>query len=173
MADVDMGKFWDERARENAAFFIDNKLVYNDPDLETFWGGGARDLDDLLNAVGVRVAPDDVVVDIGCGMGRLTRVLAERAAHVYGLDVSAEMLSRAKDHNTELKNVTWLHGDGTTVTGVDEERATACVSQVVFQHIPDPQITLGYIRDRGVCVWAHWGGAPHGANSIPRGAARQ
>ena len=39
-------------------------------------------------AAGVTVRQDDVVLDLGCGAGRLTRALARRAAHVIALDVS-------------------------------------------------------------------------------------
>jgi SAM-dependent methyltransferase len=48
-----------------------------------------------------------------------------------------------------LKNVEWLLGDGTSLGGVDDDSADACLSFVVFQHIPDPEVTLGYIREVG------------------------
>ena len=42
------------------------------------------------------------VLDLACGNGRLTRVLAHGgAAEVLGLDVSAEMLERARERNAE------------------------------------------------------------------------
>lgn len=42
------------------------------------------------------------VLDLACGDGRLTRVLAHGgAAEVLGLDVSAEMLERARERNAE------------------------------------------------------------------------
>lgn len=40
------------------------------------------------------VAPGMDCVDLGCGTGRLTMVLAERGANVVGVDVSAEMIER-------------------------------------------------------------------------------
>jgi SAM-dependent methyltransferase len=147
--DSQMGRYWDARAREDALFFIDNRRAYGDPELESFWENGARDLDRLLGAVGASVAGTDVVLDIGCGIGRLTRVLAGRAAEVYGLDVSAEMIQRAKQLNAHLRNVRWLHGDGLSLAAIGDSAVDACVSHVVFQHIPDPQITLGYVREIG------------------------
>ena len=36
------GEFWDERAREDAFYFVDSRLDYGDPDVERFWAGGAR-----------------------------------------------------------------------------------------------------------------------------------
>jgi SAM-dependent methyltransferase len=122
-----MGAFWDERAREDPYFFVDDREDYRATDLERFWTRGEEDLDRLLGALGLSVQADDVVVDIGCGVGRLTRVLAARAARVLALDVSTEMLARAREHHAGVDNVEWLR----------------------FQHIPDPNLTLGYVREMG------------------------
>jgi SAM-dependent methyltransferase len=145
-----MREFWDERAREDAFYFVDNRIRYKDPAEEArFWEMGRTDLDRLLDAVDVSLGPDDHVVEIGCGVGRLTRVIAERAASVKALDVSSEMLTIAQNENAGLTNVDWIQGDGTSLAGIADGTADAVVSHVVFQHIPDPQITLGYIREVG------------------------
>src|SRR5688500_9600928 len=79
MATRNPRKFWDRRARENALYFVDSRLDYRAPDADAFWSGGARAVDRVLDSVDARIEPSDVVLDIGCGVGRLTRVLAERA----------------------------------------------------------------------------------------------
>jgi SAM-dependent methyltransferase len=145
----EMGAFWDARAREDAFYFVDNTGTYRDADVARFWAAGERDLDAVLAAAGAAVQPDDVVLDIGCGVGRLARVLAGRAAHVHAIDVSAQMLDQAREHNAHLTNVTWHHGDGTTLHPVEDDSIDAVVSHLVFQHIPDPEITLGYVREMG------------------------
>jgi SAM-dependent methyltransferase len=145
-----MQQFWDERAKEDAFYFVDNRIGYRDPEAEQrFWAGGITDLDNLLTATEIVVQPGDRVVEIGCGVGRLTRVLSERAESVKALDVSAEMLEQARAHNGALANVEWIQGDGTTLAGIPDGQADLVVSHVVFQHIPDPQITLGYVREIG------------------------
>lgn len=146
---AEMGQFWDERAAENAFFFVDNRLDYRNPDLEQFWADGERDLRTLLELVGASLQPDDRVIEIGCGVGRLTRGLAREVASVCAVDASDQMLSLAKQHNSQLANVKWLLGDGTSLAGIETASADVCVSHVVFQHIPDPRITLGYIREMG------------------------
>lgn len=145
----DMQRFWDERARENALYFVDNTLDYRSPDAERFWREGERVVETILETLGVRIEPEQEIVEIGCGVGRLTRALAARARRVCALDVSEEMLARAREASPELSNVEWLHGNGTTLTGVPDAAADGCFSHVVFQHIPDPAITLGYIREMG------------------------
>jgi SAM-dependent methyltransferase len=145
----EMARFWDARAREDAFFFVDNEQAYRAADLERFWAEGERQLDHVLGILDAELQPSDTVVDIGCGVGRLTRVLAARAAYVHAIDVSAEMLDRARRLNSHLANVTWHHGDGTSLRPIPDSAAEAVVSHVVFQHIPDPQVTYGYIREMG------------------------
>ncbi len=145
-----MGDFWDERAKEDAFFFVDNRLDYRNPDIARFWAQGEADLRQLLAIAGVAIQPGDAVVDVGCGLGRLTRAATVLGAgSVHAIDISTEMLDRAREYNADLENVTWVQGDGASLTGIPDGVADALVSHVVFQHIPDPQITLAYVRDMG------------------------
>jgi SAM-dependent methyltransferase len=144
-----MGRFWDERAEEDAFYFVDTRMDYRTTDTEAFWAYGVRDLDLLLSALGESIDPGDDVVEIGCGVGRLTRVISARAATVRAIDVSPRMLELAQEHNGSLANVEWLLGDGSSLRGIEPASADVCVSHVVFQHIPDPEITLNYVREMG------------------------
>jgi SAM-dependent methyltransferase len=145
----EMGRFWDERAKEDALFFVDDRLRYGEGDLEKFFAGGEDVLEAFAKELGIAFSPDDRVVEIGCGAGRLTRAMAARTREVVAIDVSAEMLSRARELNDGLENVEWLHGDGTSLGGVADGSADAVFSHVVFQHIPDPAVTLGYVHEMG------------------------
>jgi SAM-dependent methyltransferase len=162
-----MRRFWDARAREDAFHFVDNREPYKDADPARFWREGQRDLDHILDTLEVTVRQDDLVLDIGCGLGRLTRVLAGRAAHVIALDVSPEMLRRAQELNAELNNVTWLLGDGESLAGVEDASVDGAVSHVVFQHIPDAKVTLGYVEELGR-VLKPGGWAAFGVSTDPR-----
>jgi SAM-dependent methyltransferase len=127
----DMRRYWDARAREDAFFFVDSRQPYRSSDPDAFWTG-EETVDYFLGGLGVELASTDTALEIGCGVGRITRVLAARTDRVFALDISEEMLARAREHNPEL--------DGS----VD-----ACVSVVVLQHMPDPSLTLGYVREVG------------------------
>jgi SAM-dependent methyltransferase len=144
-----MERFWDARAREDAYYFVDSRLDYGSPDEQAFWAGGEEALDKLLGILEAEIGPGDVVVDVGCGIGRLTRPLAQRAARVIGLDVSSEMIERARSLNAGFDNVEWVHGDGESLRPVEDASVDAVVSHVVFRHIPDPAITLQYVREMG------------------------
>jgi SAM-dependent methyltransferase len=142
-------RYWDEKARENALFYVDNEIDYSDPDTDAFWRRGDEVVDRMLELGGIELDPGETVLDIGCGVGRLTRALAGRVRHVYGLDVSREMLELARKHNPDLANAEWLHGDGAGLGVVGDASVDGCFSHVVFQHIPDPEITLNYVREMG------------------------
>ena len=132
-------------------------------------------MDAILEMLEVDIDPADRVVEIGCGVGRLTRELAGRAARVDALDVSEQMLASPVSYNPGLANVRRLQGDGGSLGGVDDASATVCFSHVVFQHIPDPAVTLGYVREMGrVLGRRRLGGVSdlQRATGPPRGGAR-
>jgi SAM-dependent methyltransferase len=172
-----MRKFWDERAREDAFHFVDNREPYREADEERFWREGERDLDTLLGSLDLAVRLDDHVLDLGCGIGRLTRVLAARAAHVTAVDVSPRMLERAQELNPRLNNVTWLLGDGETLEGVPDGTVDAVVSHVVLQHIPSAKVQLGYVAEMARVLrpggWAAFGLSTDPRVHEPRPASRR
>jgi len=143
-----MRSFWNARAREDAFYFVDTRQRYRDPDPARFWQAEEL-LDYALEQLRVQLQPGDRVLEIGCGIGRITRVLAARARSVVALDVSDEMLARARELNPALANVQWLLGDGSTLEGIAEGSIDACVSLVALQHVPAPAIALSYVRELG------------------------
>lgn len=147
MGEASMREFWDARASENPFFFVDNEADYRDPDEAAFWAEGPNVVDGIEEILGFHISNDDRIVEIGCGIGRLTRVLAARTAHVVALDVSPQMLARARELNPNLDNVDWTLGDGASLAGIPSESADGCFSFVTFQHIPDPDVTLEYVRE--------------------------
>ena len=65
----------------------------------------------------MRLAPDDNVLDIGCGTGWLARLIAEQLpeGRVVGIDVSDEMIRRARRHNDEVENSMFVLGEAAEV----------------------------------------------------------
>ena len=55
--------------------------------------------------------PDDVVLEIGPGLGVLTRFLATRVAHVHAVELDATLAPRLRD----IPNTTFLWGDAVTL----------------------------------------------------------
>lgn len=144
-----MERYWDRRAQRAAFHYVDSRQARRNPDQPAFWVAGEEAVDNLLGELGLTLTGDEKVVEIGCGIGRLTRALAHRVQSVDAQDISAEMLKRAEQHNPNLGNVRWLHGDGTSLRPLPDATYDACISFVVFQHLPDPELTYGYVREMG------------------------
>ena len=53
------------------------------------------------------------VLDVGCGSGRVSFMLAKEGANVTGVDYSENMLNLAKNYQTKhgISNVKFVHGD--------------------------------------------------------------
>lgn len=64
-----------------------------------------EDTETYLDAIGI--APDDTVLDVCCGPGRISVLAAARAAHVTGIDSAEKMLAAARANASErgLDNV--------------------------------------------------------------------
>lgn len=144
-----MREFWDARAREDVRYFINNTLPYGKSDPEKFWSTGEDDLVAVLKAADIELAADDHVIEIGCGIGRMTRAIRARAGSVTALDVSTEMIDRAREENADRDGIEWMVGDGVSLRPIPDASADAVISHVVFQHMLDPEMTLGYVTEIG------------------------
>jgi len=144
-----MRSFWDRRARENPMWFVHSTLDYAHPDSDEFWRSGEETLDRTLEPFDVQVTGRDRVLDVGCGVGRITRALAQRAESVVGLDVSEEMVSRAATNLAGLDNVEVVLGNGRDLSPIPDASVDVAYSFLVFLHVPDPAVTCNYIAEMG------------------------
>lgn len=90
--------------------------------------------------VALRHLPDRVerVLDLGCGTGMFLEELSNRAEIVIGLDISSEMLKRAK---ARVKNVGLVQADADALPFLDGS-FDAVVSVTLLQNMPDPATTV-------------------------------
>jgi len=144
-----MRRFWSDKARENAMWFVSSELDYSDTNADEFWRSGDDIIDRSLELFGRSFDGSERVLDIGCGIGRLTRALSSRAANVVGVDVSDEMVRQAREALADVGNVEIELGNGHDLGGLADGSFDAVYSFVVFQHIPDPAVTCTYVREIG------------------------
>jgi SAM-dependent methyltransferase len=92
---------------------------------------------------GLGVERSDVVLDLGCGAGQLTRPVAERVATVIGMDPEPDMLAAARRGAAEagVGNAVWVLGADTDVpalAGLLGQRRLAAITIGQALHWMDP-----------------------------------
>jgi ubiquinone/menaquinone biosynthesis C-methylase UbiE len=102
----------------------------------------------MLRICGGSRSPLDLqMLEIGCGVGRMTRALARIFDHVTALDVSDEMLAQEKKNLAGLTNVSLVLGDGISLAPIASESLDFAFSFIVFQHIPSLDAIRCYCRE--------------------------
>lgn len=74
-------------------------------------------------------------LDIGCGTGAFTRLLARRSAHVLGLDLSPEMIEVARSRSAGYSNVTYEVAD-VLAQPLPAARYDCIASIATLHHLP-------------------------------------
>ena len=111
----------------------------------------------------------DRAIDLGCGGGRHSVLLAEHYAHVLAVDIADGMLGIARNaHNRD--NITYQHTDVLAVTPLRNGTFDAVLAVDVLRTVGGPELVLPHIRSlvaaRGVAIlvdmidpggWAHPG----------------
>jgi ubiquinone/menaquinone biosynthesis C-methylase UbiE len=144
-----MRDFWDKKARENAMYYISSYRAYDEQDPAEFWKWGGILAERFLTESGLQFTGEESVLEVGCGIGRMTRSFAGRFRHVTGMDVSEEMIRRARENLGDCPNVRLDVGNGIDLSAYPDASFDFVFSYIVFQHIPDPSVTLNYIREVG------------------------
>lgn len=116
-------------------------------DRDKFWKTGRNEVGLFLDRLKLPDTTSWSMVEIGCGLGRMTHRFAERFGRVCALDVSPEMLDRAKMQWGHLKNVDFVLGHGNDFPGVADQSIDFVFSFIVLQHVPDAQIVRDYLRE--------------------------
>jgi SAM-dependent methyltransferase len=144
-----MRQEWDHRSRKNAYRYIGSVR-----DEEEFFLSGERDVRDLVDPYlsdAQFVPRDKRMLELGCGVGRMTFPLANRFGTVEAIDISGEMIQRAKELQARLgiTNVSFQLGNGKDLRAYPDESMDFAFSFIVFQHIPEISIILNYVREIG------------------------
>ena len=87
----------------------------------------------LLKKVGID--PSDVVLEIGCGIGRVGKCLAPRCRRWIGTDVSPHMLAFAAERLREFANVEFVELSGNDLRPIASNSIDLVYCTVVFMHL--------------------------------------
>jgi cyclopropane fatty-acyl-phospholipid synthase-like methyltransferase len=145
-----MREDWDQRARENARHYVNT--ASKDWTDEDFFASGERTvaeeiLTDMGNICQGKPPGEMRVLEIGCGAGRVTRALAKLFGEVHAVDVSGEMVQRAREALQKHPNATVYQNNGQDLSVIPELQFDFAFSTIVFQHIPSREIIENYVRE--------------------------
>jgi GT2 family glycosyltransferase/ubiquinone/menaquinone biosynthesis C-methylase UbiE len=108
-------------------------------------GREARRTLEVLQAT-VGIEPDDVVVEIGCGVGRVGSVVAPICRKWYGCDVSGNMLRYARQRLADRDNVEFVEVSGFDLEPIGDASVDVVYCTVVMMHL-DEWDRYQYIRE--------------------------
>lgn len=139
MSDLSGLRFnWDELARRDAF----GAVLTHSPDGRpwneaAFFASGERFVAEIADDCARLRLPfgGARALDFGCGLGRLSRPLAKHFEHVDAVDLSAEMLVRARSLAGPA-NVRFLHARNGSPDVVAGERYAFVLCHLVLQHVP-------------------------------------
>ena len=80
---------------------------------------------------------DDVVLEIGCGVGRLGYCLSDYCKQWIGCDISQNMISHAKKRLEQKSNVTFIELGDNNLHSISDSSVDIVYCSVVFMHLEE------------------------------------
>lgn len=144
---------WNRFARDDAMFYIATRR--NGPwDREAFFDSG-RPLCDFVLEWTSDMPARQRLLEVGCGVGRLARWFAPHFQQVDALDISSEMVERARTFDPP-SNVTFHVSPGHDLSHFEPGSIDLVLSCLMFQHLPEPDLIGQSLREIARVL------APHG-----------
>jgi len=145
-----MRRDWDRRALEDAESYIYSRD--SESDEESFDRSGLANYNQLVRPylpilLEGKVARECRAVEIGCGLGRMTRWFAEDFGEVVAIDISPRMIAQARHRLATFANIRFLVGSGGDLMPLEDNRYDLAFSYIVFQHIPSRAVIENYVRE--------------------------
>ena len=137
-----MRQEWDQRARRDAFHFVETDLETTDPAVLFEFGEeiATETIDPILDDWDEYPLADGVALDVGCGIGRITRALGRRFDRAIGVDVSTEMITRARTHHEAHEELEFHATDGVSFPQVAADSVDFVFSYLVIEHFPRERV---------------------------------
>ena len=93
-----------------------------------------RDLDKISTIETLSKYDFEIVLELGCGTGKNTKWLLEKAKRIIGLDFSQEMLNKAKEKISDERAI-FRRADLTEIWEIDNDFADLITCSLTLEHI--------------------------------------
>lgn len=141
---------WNELAKKDANYYIlTDKSVSSSE--ENYKHSGEKHVEDyflhdeIIRSI-IGYDKKSKVLEIGCGNGRLSEFIAPHVETLYGVDISEEMILRARARLGHQKNIIFSATDGMSFP-LENGSIDAVFSFIVFQHMPSVEIIRRNIEE--------------------------
>jgi len=144
-----MQKFWDKPLEFDAKRIVADQGDWDTDEkylemAEQEIKGFAIDDDKFING---KDSSKEKILEVGCGHGRLVRVLSELFKEVHGTDASNERYMEARYRLRNHANVYITRNDGRSLKHYPDSSFDRCFAHGVFVHINSKTIINNYIKE--------------------------
>ena len=139
-----MERFWNRPAEWNVLRAIYDTDAVRDParGAEAFDQAGASDAARLA----VCIHPDMLVVDLGCGIGRVMKPLAPLCREIIGFDISEAMIQGSREYLAGIANARVEKTAGSSLPTIEDASVGFLYSVLCFIHV-DKRSAFRYFRE--------------------------
>jgi len=137
----DMKRDWNGRARACAREYILTGFADRPED---FAESGRQAAASLLPLC----PPGAVVLDLGCGIGRVARELAPHVGELHAVDVSEEMIAQARAYVGPGARIRFHVNDGRSLGALGDETVDLAFSLLTMHHVTRSAFA-GYLGELG------------------------
>lgn len=116
--------------------------ILNEADPEAFERAGEEDARRMSSLIGV----DDVVLDLGCGIGRVARYVAPVCRTLWAVDASGVMLDHAARRLSGAGDVRFARSEGTRIPALGDASIDVAYSLLTLQHL-EREDAFALLRD--------------------------
>lgn len=88
----------------------------------------------LLNLFDFNLNKNDIVVDLGCGIGYICKIISNKVEKYIGIDFCENILNEAKKINSLYTNAVFIKNDGKTIP-LENSSVSVIISELMFHHI--------------------------------------
>ena len=144
-------KHWDDLAKLDPCWAIlsDSGKKFGKWDLDEFFRSGEEEVLRLIESAGQLGYQDarEVALDFGCGIGRLSRALSKHFDRVCGVDISEEMIRKARELNQDRANCKFVLNTSDQLGQFSDDHFDLIYTNIVLQHVPTKRAILRYVAE--------------------------
>jgi putative AdoMet-dependent methyltransferase len=91
----------------------------------------------MIRFLDLEETKDMTVIDLGCGTGTFTRLVARAFKTVHAVDISPAMLEKARENSTATAGTMHFANGGFLTYDHNDEPVDLVITKMAFHHLPD------------------------------------